>query len=79
MAKAHYKHGTGAHTHGTVTNVVTQLHHCVTAVVAASFAESFLWYADYEYFNSVGTRPVLLAIFASCVGAARKRLRERSC
>ena len=72
VAKAHYTHGTGAHAHGTVTNVVTQLHHCVTAVVAASFAESFLWYADYEYFNSVGTRPVLLAIIASCVGAARE-------
>lgn len=53
-------------------DVLTQLHHCVTAVVAASFTEAFLWYADYEYFNAVGVRPVALTLLAVFFSAARE-------
>ncbi|XP_028776697.1 transmembrane protein 87B-like isoform X1 [Neltuma alba] len=56
---------------------IIQLHYHITAVIALGMCEMAIWYFEYANFNSTGTRPMgitLWAVTCSCVKKTLSRL-----
>lgn len=51
---------------------ILQLQNCITAVIALGMCEMATWYFDYVNFNSTGTRPIGITVWAVTFGAVRK-------
>lgn len=53
---------------------IIQLHFQITAVIALGMCEMAIWYYEYANFNSTGTRPMALTLWAVTITAVKKTL-----
>lgn len=51
---------------------IIQLHYHISAVIGLGMCEMALWYFEYANFNSTGTRPMGITIWAVSFGAVKK-------
>lgn len=51
---------------------VIQLHYHITAVIGLGMCEMALWYFEYANFNSTGTRPIMITLWAVTFTAVKK-------
>ncbi|KAH7677679.1 Transmembrane protein GPR107/GPR108-like protein [Dioscorea alata] len=53
---------------------ILQLHYHITAVIALGMCEMSFWYFEYANFNSTGTRPIAITLWAVTFTAVKKTL-----
>lgn len=53
---------------------ILQLHYHITAVIALGMCEMAFWYFEYANFNSTGTRPIAITLWAVTFTAVKKTL-----
>ncbi|KAI4353557.1 hypothetical protein L6164_002496 [Bauhinia variegata] len=53
---------------------IIQLHYHITAVIALGMCEMAIWYFEYANFNSTGTRPMAITLWAVTFSSVKKTL-----
>ncbi|KAI4355987.1 hypothetical protein L6164_000041 [Bauhinia variegata] len=53
---------------------IIQLHYHITAVIALGMCEMAIWYFEYANFNSTGTRPMAITLWAVTFSTVKKTL-----
>ncbi|KAF7825410.1 transmembrane protein 87B [Senna tora] len=53
---------------------IIQLHYHITAVIALGMCEMAIWYFEYANFNSTGTRPMAITLWAVTCSSVKKTL-----
>lgn len=51
---------------------IIQLHYCITGVIGLGMCEMALWYFEYANFNSTGSRPMGITLWAVMFSAVKK-------